>query len=456
MEINSITQSTNHTTLETIRNSRGFGLIREELPFLHAKLDLIIDELPYDSKTLPWEDLKSNLDKIDLMISTSMDLRYDSFDFFKTRADKVIRRIVIESILYDSCENLENLPPTKELVLLREILISIYKMEDPLGDSLNRKLVSDEVTIDLLRGFITLRFEMIHEIHDKSKSYTLESMLASKINLKSRRRLLEFYSQKDNTEAVNLQYQLVSSIIEAIMSNCNPSSALFNYYYDLLRFEYIVGINSFCHELNLAVGKLVTLDINVMDAEESRRFSEIKTSLKAINYHLKSNTKWKNSTYSSQVTRFLNNYKKICRINKSDTIPKKSSSSVHTTKKTVIKSSEKVKHIDNRNFRYHLHRSVHEPEWVKNFFGTQINVQSDTAFQSKNMYRTEGRCSCVSNEKNVSKVKNMRPKFLKKVKKLLSKIKLNPYNSMLKVCNLQKSSGNTLLRSSISQSLLVK
>ena len=355
----------------------------KELSINLAKIDFAINELPYPPNEIPLDyliELITNLKRLILLESELVSL---FTSFFRTRFDKIINNVIIESIFNSGYNSIYFLPNNDCLTQVNVILRLVYDLNNPLNTTSPCTLfVSESTTVQLLRCLKSTQISLLEHINEKPKSGSISHrILDSRLNTTYRKQLKVFQKTNEQHEYIYLKIVLVNQLLSMVEESCNPSFEVFYYFYDLLQHDVINDTSAFCSELMLVMAhfRQVLDGVQPKNALPQKEFMNIRHCLKLIitTIHGKQNV----STESDkEFSKLLVLYIQIFQKDKIATITKGTITCNNSSKKTVLKSSQKHCNIDNSNYKYHLDKGPKEPEWVKNFY--DIKANNETQLQS--------------------------------------------------------------------------
>lgn len=352
----------------------------KELSIVLAKIDFAIDELPYPINKIPLDNLIELVISLQRIIKLEPRLRCLFASFYRTRFDKLIESVIIESIFSNGYNGIYSYPNNECLTKVNILLALIYNMNDPLNRlSVCTLFVSDSISIRLLRCLKSMQISLLEHINEKPEhEYDTHSIFATK---STKTYLKVFQRNNERYEYICLTFVLVNRLLELVEGACNPSYEVFNYFYELLKHDYVISTSSFCSEVMLLINHLKNL-VEYLQAENINfddEFKNIRHCLKLIITSL--HTKQKSNLKTDEdFTKLLVMYIRVFQDNKTTLSFRHANISNNSSKKTVLKHSQKINKVDSTNYRYHLENYPKEPEWVKNFYDLKSN--NDMQFQS--------------------------------------------------------------------------
>lgn len=389
----------------------------KELSITLAKIDFAINELPYPLDEIPLDrliELITNLQKI-ILLDTDLASLFSTF--FRTRLDKIINDVVIESIFNGGYKGIYFLPNNDCLTKVDTLLRLVYDLNNPLNaTSPCTSFVSEATTIQLLRCLKSAQISLLEYISDKPRSDSIsDSILNSKLAITYKKQLKLFQGTNEQYEYIYLKIVLINRLLNMVEEICNPSFEVFDYFYELLKEDVITDTNAFCAELMLVMAhfRQIVDGVQIKNAIYYEEFMNIRHCLKLIitTIHGKQDPSLESD---KEFSKLLVLYIQIFQKNKVATIAKEISTSYNSSKKTVLKSSQKNRHVDNTNYKYHLAKVPKEPEWVKNFYDikanneTQLQVTKDIVYKEvSSEYNTNNNHKNTVKQGFRSKVRNI-------------------------------------------------
>lgn len=362
----------------------------KELSINLAKIDFAINELPYPLNEIPLDCLIELITSLQRLILLEPELVSLFTSFFRIRFDKIINNVIIESIFNSGYNGIYFLPNNDCLTKVNIMLLLVYDLNNPLNTTSPCTLfVSESTTVQLLRCLKSTQISLLEHINEKPPPDSIsDSVLNSRLTTTYRKQLKVFQKTNEPYEYIYLKIVLINRLLNMVEEICNPSFEVFNYFYDLLKHEVITDTSAFCTELMLVMAhfRQVQDSVQIKNALFHEEFMNIRHCLKLIitTIHGKQNSSIESD---KEFSKLLVLYIQIFQ-NKVATIAKETSTCNHSSKKTVLKSSQKQCNVDNANYKYHLAKGPKEPEWVKNFY--DIKANNETQLQvTKNILNKE-------------------------------------------------------------------
>ncbi|CUM53673.1 unnamed protein product [Debaryomyces fabryi] len=362
----------------------------KELSINLAKIDFAIYELPYPLNEIPLDCLIELLTNLQRIVLLNPDLTSLFTTFFRTRLDKIINDVIIESIFNSGYKGIYFLPNNDCLTKVETLLRLVYDLNNPLNStSPCISFVSEGITIQLLRCLKSTQISLLEHISDKPRSDSIsDSILNSKLTTTYKKQLKVFQRTNEQYEYIYLKIVLINRLLNMVEEICNPSFEVFDYFYELLQHDIITDTNAFCTELMLVMAhfRQIVDGVQIKNAIFYEEFMNIRHCLKLIitTIHGKQNLSLESD---KEFSKLLVLYIQIFQKNKVATIAKETRTSYNSSKKTVLKSSQKNCNVDNANYKYHLAKGPKEPEWVKNFYDIKANNETQLQITKEIVYK---------------------------------------------------------------------
>lgn len=348
----------------------------KELSINLAKIDFAINELPYPLNEIPLDCLIELITSLQRLILLESELVSLFTSFFRTRFDKIINNVIIESIFNSGYNGIYFLPNNDCLTRVNTILRLVYDLNNPLNSTSPCTLfVSECTTIQLLRCLKSTQISLLEHINEKPRSDSIsDSILNSRLTTTYRKQLKVFQKTNEQYEYIYLKIVLINRLLNMVEETCNPSFEVFDYFYEILQHDVITDTSAFCTELMLVMVhfRQVLDGVQIKNALFYEEFVNIRHCLKLIitTIHGK---QYPCIESDKEFSKLLVLYIQIFQKNKVATIAKETSTCNNSSKKTVLKSSQRQCNVDNANYKYHLAKGLKEPEWVKNFYDVKAN-----------------------------------------------------------------------------------
>lgn len=362
----------------------------KELSIILAKINYIIDELPYTPTKIPYEELKQHISKLWKIIRLDAKLQQDFLDFYLGRLNKVIKEVVVSSLFNpDNKARFTSIASSESAQLLIELLKVIFLLKNPAESSFKQLIITDEVTILLLLNFKATQIDLLQQLHNTPKSggaYISAKDIVTKENSISKKHTKRFGRRKTIRSQIYSEIVLVNKLLTMIGETCNPTHQVFDYFKLLADHHYVINASTFCYELNLL---MIHLQKSLEDQDSDTELAKIKSCLKYIINQINRTPEWQVAGHNSEFSKLLISYQSI--FHRHNFVPVNGSAiDLPGNEITVVKYTHKKNNITTNHYRYHLVKQAKEPEWVKNFYSTrQLSNSSNPKWSSDETLQDE-------------------------------------------------------------------